>query len=804
MRVLLDRSPDFTSHSQVPWEPNGTWPCSWIIHPGEDRVPFVLAFRLRFHLDQGQTLRTHVSADERYELFLDGKRVGRGPERGDPQHWFFETYDLSLAAGDHWVVARVWALGNLAPVAQFSVYPGFLFCPEEEQYWDLMGTGRAAWQVKKLEGYSFIPTPPQGAFAVGHQIVLDGKRYPWGFERGEGEDWLPARKLHPGYAAELRVEYLPWEHLLVPATLPAMLDEPRSIGKVRHISSPGLSETYSIQLTAENHIAEEVHSWQALFHERVPLTLPPNTRRRVIIDLENYYCAYPEATVTGGEGAFLRIHWQESLVDDLKTWDKGNRGEVEGKYFSSMWWLKDGVGDAYYLDGGMHRRLDTLWWHAGRYVELLVETGSQPMTIESLVFYETRYPLERESEFSSSDSRLEGVIPIGLRALQMCSHETYMDCPFYEQLMYAGDTRLECLVTYTSTRDDRLPRKALRLFDYSRTTDGFTPSRYPSRARQIVPPFSLWWVAMVHDYMYWRDDLPFVRSLLPGTRAVLDAFHALRDADGFVHSPECWNFIDWVPEWKGGIPPGGAPGQICVPLNWQYVYTLQLAARVEEDSGEPELAGRYRRLAQQTAASLVESYWDTKKGLYADDPEHAIFSEHSQCLAILSGVIPDDQRDSIARNLFTTTGLTPPTVYFMHYFFEACREVGRMDIFFQRMQYWFEMRQFDFKTTYETGNPHTTRSDCHAWGSHPLYHYYASVLGIRPASPGFKTVEIHPQLGHLTQASGRMVHPAGVISVDYQIRNGKLCGKVQLPEGISGRLLYEDHQIQLQNGAAGF
>jgi alpha-L-rhamnosidase len=410
------------------------------------------------------------------------------------------------------------------------------------------------------------------------------------------------------------------------------------------------------------------------------------------------------------------------------------------------------------------------------------------LTIERLMFRETRYPLALESSFRASDERLERVIPIAFRALQMCAHETYMDCPYFEQLMYVGDTRLECLITYATSRDDRLPRKALRLFDYSRLENGLTQSRYPSRLRQIIPPFSLWWVAMVHDFLLWRGDLAFVRSLLGGVRAVLDAFTAQRDDTGLVRSPEGWNYVDWVQSWGGGTPPGAEPGGICGPINWQYVYTLSRAAEIEECCGEPELAARCRRLAHTTIQVLTERYWNAERGLYADDPAHTIFTEHSQCLALLSSLLPDEQRAAIARSLFATPGLTTPTVYFMHYFFETCRELGRIDQFFERMTLWFEMEQLDFKTTYENADPRTNRSDCHAWGAHPLYHYFASILGIRPASPGFATATIVPQFGPLQHVSGRLVHPRGEIVVNLRVEGGSLRGSVCLPEGVTGTL----------------
>jgi hypothetical protein len=102
-----------------------------------------------------------------------------------------------------------------------------------------------------------------------------------------------------------------------------------------------------------------------------------------------------------------------------------------------------------------------------------------------------------------------------VRAMQMCSHETYMDCPYYEQLQYIGDTRLEVLTNYIMMRDDRLPRKAIQMFNASRTLNGLTQSRYPSRLLQVIPPFSLWYVAMLHDFALWKGDQNFYGPCLP-------------------------------------------------------------------------------------------------------------------------------------------------------------------------------------------------------------------------------------------------------------------------------------------------
>ncbi len=790
MRVNIEHDPFIHLNTQRSWRERGLWPARWIACPDAGAPPFVTAYRLRFEAEAAATVRIHVTADERYALYLDGARIGRGPERGDPYNWFYESYDLPLAAGDHVLVARVWSLGEKAAMAQMSVHPGFLLAAEGD-WTDRLSTGLAGWECKRLPGYDFIP--PRFAHWRGHTTQLDGAAYAWGVEQGAGDGWQPARTLAHGVGKIIDWEYYQI-HVLKPTMLPAMLDQPVTSARVRHIAAAADDHTAPVPVRAADHLPEEAARWQALLAGEDSVTLPPHTRHRLIIDLDNYICAYSEVVTTGGAGSRLRLHWAESLAHNYEqqVLDKGNRSEIEGKHFS-------GFGDVFLPDGGQARLFTPLWWSAGRYVEVVVQTAADPLTIERLGFQETRYPLAMESRFEASEPRLNALMPLFVRVLQASAHETYFDSPYYEEMMYAGDTRLECLITYMMTRDDRLPRKALALYDASHLPNGLTQARYPCRVTQIIGPFCLWWVGMVYEYACWRDDQHFIHQLMPGVRATLEAFRRYIDAENGLLSPlPGWNTLDWVPEWEAGCPPDAISGYSGA-LHWQLIYTLSLAADLEASLGEMELAARLRRWQAELAEAGMRAFWNEARGMLADTPAHETFSEHTQCFALLSGLLTENQRARMADGLFSAPDLSRATIYFSHYLLETCRVCGRMDAYFQRLaDLWYPLLDKGLKTTLETPEP--SRSDCHGWSAHPLYHNFATILGIRPAEPGFRSVEIMPQLGTLTQAAGTLVHPQGVIRADFVVEDGRLRGEVELPVGVSGTLIHNGQRTALGGG----
>jgi len=136
----------------------------------------------------------------------------------------------------------------------------------------------------------------------------------------------------------------------------------------------------------------------------------------------------------------------------------------------------------------------------------------------------TGYPFKFNAKLQTDNPEMQKMLDIGWRTARLDAMETYMDCPYYEQLQYIGDTRIQALVSYYNSGDDRLARNAINLMDHSRIAEGLTLSRHPSYSPQIISTFSLWYIGVLHDYWMYRPDSNFIKDKLPGARDVLGFF----------------------------------------------------------------------------------------------------------------------------------------------------------------------------------------------------------------------------------------------------------------------------------------
>jgi hypothetical protein len=377
-----------------------------------------------------------------------------------------------------------------------------------------------------------------------------------------------------------------------------------------------------------------------------------------------------------------------------------------------------------------------------------------------------------------------------------------MDCPYYEQLQYAGDTRIQALVSVYNSGDARLMRNAIEQLNSSRTAEGITYSRAPSELQQYIPPFSLWWIGMVHDYWMHVDDAPFVREMVPGVRAVLAFFEQRLQPNGSLGKLPWWNYLDWVQNWQRGLPPRGEDGSSAA-YDLQLLLAYQWADEMERALGHGEFAQVYQRAAQNLKRTVRGRYWNQRKGLFSDVAGGAEFSQQANSLAVLSGVTDDAEARQVIERTLAEPGLAPASIYFRYYLHRAAVKAGLGDRYLDFLDTWRQQLALGV-TTWPERIGFRVRSDCHAWGSSPNIEVFRTILGVESTAPGFSRVAIRPHLGNLTRASGTIPHPKGEVKVSLQRGPGGSVASVELPQGVTGEFEWRDARETLKPGQSTF
>lgn len=758
------------------------WPAFWIASPvAPARSPGVFYFRRELSLSiVPEHYWVHVTADNRYILHVNGKYVAEGPARGDLFHWRFETVDLApfLHPGTNLLAAVVWNFSDLAPVAQMSDRTGFLMQGDTDVE-AAVNTGRD-WQVRQETGRAALGhNGAHGYYAAGPAEMIDGRLLDWDWDQpiADSSGWETPKPLGHAATREAQDAANNWE--LVQDSLPPM--EHRLVDAGTAVRVEGLSSIPSFPAA--------------------PLTIPPDSHVVLLLDHHVLQTAYPELTVSGGRDAEIRLTYSEALYD--AQGHKGNRNDIADRHIQ-------GITDEFIAGGGAARSFQTLWWRTWRYLQIDVTTKSEPLQLNSLGAWFSAYPFNASAAIAGDIPRLDALWETGWRTARLCAHETYMDAPYWEQLQYVGDTRIQALISYVMTGDARLAQQAITNLDDSRTPEGITQSRYPSALPQFIPPFSLLWVNMLHDYWMYVDDAALVKETLPHTRTVLDWYGTRLRPDGLLGNVKWWEFGDWTATYRDGVPPQEADGGSTF-LTLQFVEALQAAAEMESQFGSPERAHSYEEMIRRAADAVNRENWDARYGLYADTPAKTSWSQEANILAVMLNVAPRDQQQAILRRLLgskpdrsttvagqTVPPLSEPSYYFRFYLSRALEHAGLADLYLSQLQPWYNMLDLGLSTWAETPEP--TRSDCHAWSASPNYDLLTIIAGIRPDAPGFRKVRIDPHLESLHHLDASMPHAGGPIHVVYQRKSGHWTATITLPEALDGALSWKGRTWNLHPG----
>ncbi len=412
-----------------------------------------------------------------------------------------------------------------------------------------------------------------------------------------------------------------------------------------------------------------------------------------------------------------------------------------------------------------------------RYATLTVrfpQGASEPVRLRGLRCYLNTYPYAYQSQFQCDDALLNDIWDISRHTVRLCSEDTFVDCPSYEQTFWVGDARNESLFSYTAFGDTRLARRCLLLAGESLWRSPLVESQVPSAWEDILTAWSLLWTIACEEHYRFTGDIEFLREVYPAVRQQNQNIHErFINGQGLLEI-EAWNMLDWAPM---DTPRSG----VVTHQNMWLVEAWRRSARIARILGNDAEAQLYLQWAEELKRAINTHLWDEQKQAYidcihADGRRSAVISQQTQTVAYLCDIVPDDKRSLFERYLTEVPDawVKVGSPFMMAFTIEALEKAGDIAHILQLIRQWWGMMVHAGATAcWETfpgylSQEWPTRSHCHAWSAAPAFALPSYVLGVRPLEPGFARFEVRPFLGDLRWAKGVVPTPRGEVKLSLQ------------------------------------
>ena len=741
--------------------------CAWIGLGNVEKAGDFACFRLDFAYDGSSPAVCDITASARCRLWVNGQAVGSGPCAGDRHVWYYDTRDLTafLHMGMNSLAVQVVSLdpeGALDERRQNTTIVRIM-PPDHRHRFALSGragetelsTGCADWRVMP-DHWTHLRTDPRieslGAFCED----VDLGSMPGDWKTDSCAAWMKAE-------------------ILEPVESQAAFD---SVGLIRRFPL----EPRPIPLLFERPEAfEREAGTRTGILEKGAVRVEPHTEWETVLDAGLVKMTRPVFRVRGGDGAEMEITYFEKFVresEDLKR-DDWERGVISG------------IADRVRLRDG-ENCYEPFYVRTFRFLRLRVRTENAGAEVMLPEYRRTGYPLEEESRITSSVPWVGQLWRMCAETLQNCMLESYMDCPYYEQLQYIMDTRLQMLFHFSISRDVHLARKALEDFHRSLLPCGLLPGRYPSAYLQIISTFSLHYIFMIREYYEQTGDMDVLLRYRADCDRILETYAANVTERGLMGHPGFWAFVDWQDDWArlNGMPAALQKGESTI-ISLMYAYALKCAARICTYSGRAAMAEEYETRADAVCSAVQALCWDGERGMYREGPEFAQFTQHAQAWAVLCG-IGDGRCLKAAMEQPDVLHVTFST---SHEWFRALEKAGMYAHAADALRSWTDLFALDCRTCPET--PHMPRSENHAWSAQPMLEMMRCMAGIGPEGIGWERIRVHPHMLGLPDLSGCAATPRGMVRFDYAPGRYDLT----LPEGMSGTFCCADGKtMELHSG----
>jgi hypothetical protein len=770
-----------------PVSPSGFWFAEAASPARESHGLFRKIFRLDGAPDRAPA---RLTADSRYALFVNGQSVARGPLRSQPRRLYYDMLDLApfLVAGENVLAIYVKYYGApmsfwmpATPNNTLGATGVMVFeCDLGPAGWLVSDR---SWRARKAEAWADTGRDGSGHGAGVPVEVFDARHFPheWQQLRFDDSAWAPAQAvaaMHVGGFARTQPPTDPYGPLY-----------PRPIAPL----SGAHKTPVDIRLeTFTRHVGDEVGGPIARVQASIgmpgavvpaaglPLTLDITAEgmARICFNMGSIVSGLVELEVDAPAATMLDLSFTEELLTVSLSMDKSRAGMR-------------------YIARGHHDRFQAFDSNGFRYAYMLVSGTVGAVTLRHFGVQEELYPWQPGAEFACSDAELNRIFQAGLRTVQLCSHDAFIDCPTREQRSWVGDAVVHQMVHLATNSDWRLAWHYLTLTNSPRS-DGILPmavvGNIEASGMYTIPDWSLHWVHGVYNCYRFGGERELVAALLPTVERILRWYAPYQTSAGVLKDVPEWNLVDWSSvstEDTSALP---------TALWARGLREFAEMAGWLEDRGRQ----RWAESIYERIAAGFEMFWDAERGSYVDHvvdgerrPE---MSQLAGALAIVSGLAPEARWRQIVDTITEAERLVvrswmgngageqsmekwqqqvregrydidwdaqqqvvlaePFMSYIVHDAVAAAGLAGHLPGLYRRWSQFLVGGYDTFGECWDFG----TR--VHGWSSTPTRDMIFYTLGVTPAEPGYAEVRVAPRLGPLAWARGSVPTPHGLVGVE--------------------------------------
>jgi hypothetical protein len=760
--------------------------------------------------------------DGRYQLFVNGGYVARGPSRASPAYQRFDVHDVGrrLRAGHNVLGVLVHVYGvdtawyERAHDCWQSIFgDGVLYC-ELELHDDggcRVVASDAAWRSLECSAWR----RDSGRSGWGQDFIedFDARRYPVGWQDIDFDDasWPACRELvAPVTADDLAKGWNPVEPFptLIRREIPLLAEEPTAPRGVINVfglePNPSLPvERRLYEETAVSLAPDQVVDADALLtdDDRVAsVHTIPGRDVAIVVAFERRHAGHPFIEIDALGGETIEVAVAETIPGEYGPALPGPRRLARDGLLACAHLFR-------YVARPGRQRFAKFEWTSVKYMMIVVRDAPNGIRLRHAGSVAVTYPAQPVGRFTCSDEFLNRLWEVGRYTLLLCTHDAWEDCPSREKRQWFGDGIVHYLVSAASYGPgmQAIDRQFFLHGVESQRPDGLMQMFAPGDHHidgVVIPDFNLHFICAAEQYLLHSGDEETIEHIFPAIQRVLHWFARQVGPNGLLVDLPYWHFIEWANIGRCGES---------ATVNALYVGALRAAAALADALGSARVATRYRAAATCVASSLAQRHWSARRGAYVDsvDPvtgrQDSRISQHANAAMIYWDIAPPHRwaqvissiTDESALRLTACPSVVPVgeaydpatdvvrvNTYYAHFLYGALAKAGRLDLALSAMRrHYGAMLATGTETLWESFDP--TASLCHAFSATPVHQLSAHALGIAPVEPGFARFRVAPQLADLAHVSGAYPTPRGPVQVSWRRTDDGCEGELQVPSGLT-------------------